>query len=223
MPSSATHTATAPRGYSTTTANGVPTTTRSYQVVNDPRTRVPTTSSRDPHRRRSTLDTAARPPVIVTTTSSKDRNHNPQSARPLSPIRDDYRLSEPQITSQPAATTGIRSRSTNRPSYPTSSSRYNDDYSRSRDRENSLSSRDAEAYRSARPSVMYPSDPRHSSAVIDYGDDGYEYTNAGQMARWDLDHTRPSQPAGGGKAEKAKTGVITVQTSAITRMLAAST
>lgn len=51
-----------------------------------------------------------------------------------------------------------------------------------------MSARDAEAYRNTRPSVVYPSDPRHSTAAIDYGDDGYKYTNAGELVRYDLDH-----------------------------------
>ena len=56
-----------------------------------------------------------------------------------------------------------------------------------------MAARDAELYRSSRPSVLYPSDPRHSTASVDYGDDGYQYTNAGELARYDLDRSRPSR------------------------------
>lgn len=55
-----------------------------------------------------------------------------------------------------------------------------------------MSARDAETYRSTRPSVTYPSEPRHSTAAVDYGDEGYRYTNAGELVRYDLDQSRPS-------------------------------
>ncbi|KAH6883903.1 hypothetical protein B0T10DRAFT_494006 [Thelonectria olida] len=62
-----------------------------------------------------------------------------------------------------------------------------DDYASGRDRSDSLTL-EADNYRSFRPSVVYPSNPRHSSATIDYGDGGYAYTNAGDLVRYDLEH-----------------------------------
>ncbi|PFH58014.1 hypothetical protein XA68_14269 [Ophiocordyceps unilateralis] len=156
-----------------TSAAGVPTTTRTYAVGPDNRQR---SSARA---RRSTLDSSAeRPPVIVTTTTTssgaaphKDRSHASSSAtRAGSPVRhDDHRL-----YAQPASS--IRSRSTARPYHVAAA----DDLGRF------LSPREVDAYRSSRPSVVYPSDPRHSTAAVDYGDNGYQYTNAGELARYDL-------------------------------------
>ena len=179
---------TTPRGHTTSTnSSGVPTTTRTYAVTNEPRTRpgaslAPRESSRT---RRSTVDSTSRPPVIVTTT------HGPSglqttAARSGSPIRDDYRASDGQFYSQPASS--IRSRSAARPYH---SSRTTDDYGRPKDRRDSfLSARDADAYRNSRPSVVYPSDPRHSAAAIDYGDEGYQYTRPGELVKYDLDQPR---------------------------------
>ena len=180
-----------PRGYTTsTTSSGVPTTTRTA-VTPDSRQRAGTRESS--RTRRSTLDSTSRPPVIITTTQ-KDRPHAASShssnARTGSPIRDEYRASDGQFYSQPASS--IRSRSTARPYHASSGS---EDFGRSRDRSDSLlSPREVDAYRSSRPSVVYPSDPKHSNAAIDYGDDGYQYTNAGELARYDLDHSMPTRP-----------------------------
>ncbi|POR33266.1 Uncharacterized protein TPAR_06538, partial [Tolypocladium paradoxum] len=183
---------TTPRGHTTsTTSSGVPTTTRTYAVTPDNRQRQGT---RDSSRtRRSTLDSASRPPVIITTTQ-KDRPHASSShssnTRSGSPIRDEYRSSDGQFYAQPASS--IHSRSTTRPYHVASGS---EDYGRSRDRGDSLlSPREVDAYRSSRPSVVYPSDPRHSTAAVDYGDDGYQYTNAGELARYDLDQSKLSRP-----------------------------
>lgn len=177
------HHITTPRGYTTsTTASGVPTTTRTYAVNQDPRNMSKT---RDGSRtRRSTLDSVSRPPVIITTTQ-KDRPSASSGRSGSSPIRDDYRASDGQVFSQPASS--MRSRSAARPYHAPSTSVDRGRY-RSRDRSDSLlSARDAEAYRSSRPSVVYPSDPRHSTAAIDYGDD-YQYTKPGELAKYDLDH-----------------------------------
>lgn len=186
------HYVTTPRGYTTsTTSSGVPTTTRTYAVTPDNRQRQSTRDSG--HTRRSTLDSTSRPPVIITTTQT-DRPHASSShssnTRSGSPIRDEYRSSDGQFYAQPASS--IRSRSSARPYHVASGS---EDYGRSRDRSDSLlSPREVDAYRSSRPSVVYPSDPKHSTAAVDYGDDGYQYTNAGELARYDLDQSKPSRP-----------------------------
>lgn len=180
-----------PRGYATaTTPSGVPTTTRTYAVTQDPRA---SSKTRDGSRtRRSTLDSTSRPPVIITTTQP-DRPHASSSShstniRSGSPIRDEYRASDGQVYAQPASS--IRARSAARPYHAASSS---EDYGRYRDRADShLTSRDLEAYRNSRPSVVYPSDPRHSTAAIDYGND-YQYTNAGELVKYDLDQSKPSR------------------------------
>ncbi|KAJ6779374.1 hypothetical protein PWT90_07937 [Aphanocladium album] len=178
---------TTPRGYSSsTTSSGQPTTTRTYAVTQEPRLHPRT---RDHSRtRRSTMDSTTRPPVIITTTQN-DRSHNNSvhvtAARNGSPVRDEYRHGDSQYYAVPASTR--RSRSSARPYH-------DEDYTRRRERGDSLlSPHDADAYRQSRPSVTYPSDPRHSTASIDYGEDGYKYTNAGELVRYDLDHSKPSR------------------------------
>lgn len=153
-------------------------------MTQDPRPRHSVVQ--DPGRRRSTLDSSGRPPVIVTTTQKQQPGSTHSSShRNPSPVRHSHRASEGQFFTQPASTTRSRP---NAPLYsPTS---LEDDYSRSRDRTDSFATRDAEAYRNTRPSVVYPSDPRHSTAAVDYGDEGYQYTNAGELARYDLDHPK---------------------------------
>ncbi|PNY25529.1 Uncharacterized protein TCAP_04529 [Tolypocladium capitatum] len=185
------HYVTSPRGYITsTTSSGVPATTRTYAVTPDNRQRQAARDSS--HARRFTLDSASRPPVIITTT----QNDRPQAssshssnARSGSPMRDEHRSADGQFYAQPASS--IRSRSSARTYHVASGG---EDYARSRDRSDSLlSPREVDAYRSSRPSVVYPSDPRHSTAAVDYGDDGYQYTNAGELARYDLDQSKPSR------------------------------
>ncbi|KAH8171718.1 zinc finger protein dhhc domain containing protein [Sarocladium implicatum] len=176
-----------PRGYYTSNpTGGVPTTTRTFAVNHDPRSRPSRETSRT---RRSTLDSTSRPPVIVTTSSHKDRanaasSHSSGTRSGHSPNRDDLYYGQNSPNSRPSR------------HHRTYSANYDDDYSRHRD--TSLSRRDAEAYRNSRPSVVYPSDPRHSTAAVDfgsgdYGTDGYQYTNAGELARYDLDNPRASR------------------------------
>ncbi|KAF4458215.1 zinc finger dhhc domain-containing, partial [Fusarium albosuccineum] len=181
-----------PRGYVTTTSTAtVPsTTTRTYAVTQDPRSHRPTTRDVTRSQRSSTLDSTSRPPVIVMTTQ-KDRPNgasttHSSNTRSGSPIRDEYRSSEGQFYTQPASS--IRSRSTAR-SYADQAG--GDDYARTRDRSDSLARDDP--YRGSRHSVIYHNNPRHSSSTIDYGDDGYQYTNAGELVRYDLDHPAPSR------------------------------
>lgn len=189
LPASTRHPITTPRGYSvSTSSSGAPTTTtRTYSVTQDParRSSIVQDHSRN---RRSTVDSTSRPPVIVTTTQ-KDRPQPTSTHRGPSPVRHSHRASEGQFFTQPASSNRARP---NQPTYNPISYE-TDDYSRSRDRTETLTSRDAEAYRNSRPSVSYPSDPRHSTAAVDYGDDGYQYTNAGELARYDLDHSKPAR------------------------------
>ncbi|KAH6604124.1 hypothetical protein Trco_007570 [Trichoderma cornu-damae] len=189
-----------PRGYTAAAAPAgvVVPPPRSYSTVN-PEPRAPRPGPREPSRsRRSTLDASARPPIIVTTS----QDHRPHASAPhtadalalahaASPVRDAYRSSDGRLYSQPASS--IRSRSTARPYHSSSAS---DDFGRSREQgEIVLASRDADAYRSSRPHVVYPSNSRHSNAAIDYGDDGYQYTSAGELVRYDLDHGAAPAPS----------------------------
>ncbi|RBR06529.1 uncharacterized protein FIESC28_11007 [Fusarium coffeatum] len=181
-----------PRGYVTTTSTTPTpnTTTRTYAVTQDPRSHRPTTRDVTRTQRSSTLDSTSRPPVIVMTTQ-KDRANGTSShssnARPGSPMRDDYRSSDGQFYTQPASS--IRSRSTAR-SYADQPG--TDSYGRSsRERSNSLVRDDP--YRNSRQSAIYQNNPRQSSNNVDYGDDGYQYTNAGELVRYDLDHSAPTR------------------------------
>ncbi|KAG6130039.1 hypothetical protein E4U25_003705 [Claviceps purpurea] len=183
-----------PRGYTTSVnAAGVPTTTRTYAVVQQDSRAV--SKSRDIGRpRRSTLDSSSRPPVIITTTQL-DRPHASSShtshARSGSPTRDDYRDSDDQIYSEPASS--VRSRSSTRPYHASNS---NTTSGRHRERGDShLSAHDYEPYHTSRSSITHPSDPRHSTAAIDYGTEGYQYTNAGELVKYDLDHSKPGRPS----------------------------
>ena len=177
-----------PRGYYTSNpAGGVPTTTRTFAVNHDPRSRPSRETSRT---RRSTLDSTSRPPVIVTTSSHKDRanaasSHSSGTRSGHSPNRDELYYGQNSPNSRPSR------------HHRTYSANYDDDYA-ARHRDTSLSRREAEAYRNSRPSVVYPSDPRHSTAAVDlgsgdFGVDGYQYTNAGELARYDLDNPRASR------------------------------
>ncbi|OAR02813.1 hypothetical protein LLEC1_00201 [Akanthomyces lecanii] len=177
---------TTPRGHSSSTASCQPTTTRTYAVTQDarfhPRTRDHS------HTRRSTMESTARPPVIITTTQ-KDRSQNNlllgTGIGNGSPVRDDRRHGDSQHYAVPASTR--RSRSSARPYH-------GDDYHRRRERGDSLLiSHDAESYRQLRPSATRSSNSRHSTALVDYGDDGYKYTNAGELVRYDLDNSKPSR------------------------------
>ncbi|ODA83342.1 hypothetical protein RJ55_01855 [Drechmeria coniospora] len=177
-----------PRGYtaSTPASGGGPATTRTYAVTPD---RLRQNTREAGRTRRSTLDSANRPPIIVTTTQT-ERPHgspsHPSNARGGSPVRNGYRSSDGQFYAQPATSNRTRS---NARKYKVNS--INDEYARLRDRsEPHLSPREVDAYRSSRPSVVYPSDPMHG---IDYAVDGYQYTNAGELARYDLDHAKPSR------------------------------
>lgn len=134
------------------------------------------------------MDSTARPPVIITTTQ-KDRSQNNLAlgagTHSGSPIRDDYRHGDSQHYTVPASSR--RSRSSARPYH-------GDDYPRRRDRGDSLlAPHHAESYRQSRPPDTRSSNPRPGAALIDYGDDGYKYTNAGELVRYDLDNSKPSR------------------------------
>lgn len=190
------HPVTTPRGYSTSvTPSGVPTTTRTYAITHDPRPRHGTNESG--RSRRSTLESSTRPPVIVTTTSdgrpaagsshsSGNRNVSPsRNEYPARGSRDGHAYSN--SASSFAGRGGLR---------PSGASYEPYEYARHRDRDHRDSSAwsyDADAYRQSRPHVTYPSDPRHNTASIDYGEDGYTYTNPGEVARYKIEKDRPAR------------------------------
>ncbi|PHH68352.1 hypothetical protein CDD82_621 [Ophiocordyceps australis] len=183
-PTSSRHYIAAPRAYlGPGSSSAAP--SRAYPVASDPWSRPgPRDTSRS---RRSTMESASRPPVIVVDRQQPPPSHS-SSTRSGSPIKNDYRSSDGQFHAQPASS--LRSRSTTRPYHPSSGT---DDFGRFRERSDALlSPREVDAYRSSRPSVVYSNDSRHPVAAIDYGDEGYQYTNAGELARYDLDHPRPT-------------------------------
>ncbi|KAK1764064.1 hypothetical protein QBC33DRAFT_204580 [Phialemonium atrogriseum] len=175
------------------TSNPVPITTTTYAVRKD-RDPQGTTGARDSGRvhRSSTIDSSSkRPPIIVTTTHVPPGTHALASLRPESPSRDPYRSSEegPYLT-QPASSVQ-RSRSSTRA--PFSAALDNDEYARLRERtgdERLHASRPAE-YRPPRPTSLYHHLPPRHTTAIDYGDEGYEYTKPSDLARYDLDTSRP--------------------------------
>ncbi|KAI8154227.1 hypothetical protein K4K50_007602 [Colletotrichum sp. SAR 10_71] len=196
MPTSTRYTPTtssSSRGHHHSHSTTTPTTTTTYAVTKDPLARGP--SLRDVSRNRAgrstTLDSSAPRPVIVTTTTrtpqqASSSSHHSSSNRHSSPTRDDYRSSDSTFYTQPASS--IRSRSHHRGgSY--SATMDNEEFTRLRER--TVDGR-LDAYRPTRSSTLYANSSRHGNAPIDYGaTDGYEYTAPGDLARYDLDHSRP--------------------------------
>ncbi|KAH8908080.1 hypothetical protein BR93DRAFT_594631 [Coniochaeta sp. PMI_546] len=179
--------------------NSIPVTTTTYAVRKDRDPGVSrSTSVRDgatsgrPHRS-STIDSSSkRPPIIITTkhAPSTSGSHAASNARSDSPTRDPYRSSEEQYYTQPG-TSVHRARSTTRAPY-SAAPLSNDDYARLRERTGDERLRPADPYRPPRQGALYPYEPRHSAA-IDYGNEGYEYTKPSDLARYDLDTTRPTR------------------------------
>lgn len=137
------------------------------------------------------MDTSSkRPPIIITTKHSppNSASHASSNARSDSPTRDPYRSSEERYYTQPG-TSIHRARSHNRAPH-SAAPRDNDDYARLRERTGDERLRAADPYRTPRQPALYPYEPRHSAA-IDYGNEGYEYTKPSDLARYDLDTTRP--------------------------------
>lgn len=181
-------------------ANSVPVTTTTYAVRKDRDPPPPVTSGREDRgrvHRSSTIDssTSKRPPIIVTTKHPPPGSHALPNVRGESPTRDPYRSSEEgSYLTQPASSVS-RSRSTTRA--PFSAALDNDDYARLRERtgdERLHSSRPAEYRPPPRPVPLYHHMPPRPTSAIDYGDEGYEYTKPSDLARYDLDTTRPHRP-----------------------------
>ncbi|KDN72340.1 hypothetical protein CSUB01_00023 [Colletotrichum sublineola] len=171
------------------------TTTTTYAVTKDPLARGPglREASRNRSHRSSTLDSTAARPVIVTTTQTRPQasssSHHSSSNRHSSPTREDYRSSDSTFFTQPASS--IRSRSHHRGgSY--SATMDNEEFTRLRERTLDPTPARHDTYRPSRSSAVYANIPRHANAPIDIGGgDGYEYTTPSDLARYDLDHSRP--------------------------------
>ncbi|KAK2062946.1 hypothetical protein LY76DRAFT_642836 [Colletotrichum caudatum] len=196
MPTSSTRYApTSSRGHHHHLSATPATTTTTYAVTKDPLARGSglREASRTRNHRSSTLDSTAARPVIVTTTQTRPQasssSHHSSSNRHSSPTRDDYRSSDSTFYTQPASS--IRSRSHHRGgSY--SATMDNEEFTRLRERTlDTAPAARLDTYRPSRSSAVYPSSTRHASAPVDIGGDGYEYTTPSDLARYDLDHSRP--------------------------------
>lgn len=166
--------------------------TTTYKVTADP---VRGSSVRaNSHTRRSTLDNHNRPniPTIVTATP----RHRPvvHSARPPSPMNDAYRSSQEEYVAIPG-TSRHGGHHHHRKRY--SAALDNGDMDRIAQENGRLRiapvGRET-AYTGTRPRQIFPSSlVRHSDPAEDYGDDGYGYTNASDLVRYDLNHSQPAQ------------------------------
>ncbi|KAK1986728.1 hypothetical protein LZ30DRAFT_253885 [Colletotrichum cereale] len=194
MPTSSTrYASTSSRGHHHHSATPA-TTTTTYAVTKDPLARGTglREASRNRSHRSSTLDSTAARPVIVTTTQTRPQatssSHHSSSNRHSSPTRDDYRSSDSTFYTQPASS--IRSRSHHRGgSY--SATMDNEEFTRLRERTLDPAAARLDAYRPSRSSAVYANSTRHATAPVDIGGDGYEYTTPSDLARYDLDHSRP--------------------------------
>lgn len=163
----------------------------------------PRSSSHREHGRshRSHSDAASRPIIVTTTTKRPEApsSHTSSTARPGSPTRDAYRSSDDggSYYSQPASSLRPRSRQSygghHHPPY--SAGLDNEEYRRQRDRqtgEDRYGHSRHDSHRTPRPMSVYASmPPCKTSAPIDYDNGDVEYTNPGQLARYDLEHSRP--------------------------------
>ncbi|OTB03940.1 hypothetical protein M426DRAFT_12027 [Hypoxylon sp. CI-4A] len=178
-----------------------PTTTiTTYNVTKDPAPRTSNTA----RRRSSTVDSGAVKPIIVTTNHGSSRTHGSSShtssaARNTSPSRDPYRSSDETYYTQPASS--LRGRSQHRYGHGyTQSATFSNDEQFSRLRERTGDDRlrppihtTTDYYRHSLPYSNYATQDPSSSAVVDYENQGYEYTKPGELARYDLDHDRGHQ------------------------------
>lgn len=140
--------------------------------------------------RSSTIDSAGSRPIIITTTTPGSRPlASSSSGRSGSPVRKDYRANDNLLYSP---NSHARTRSANRNGGHSPALSPDDFGSHDREADALQASGRSDAYRSSRPTVTYPSSPRHNQ-TIDLGDDNYGYTNPGALARYDIDHSR-AQP-----------------------------
>ncbi|KAI2469746.1 hypothetical protein F4781DRAFT_208698 [Annulohypoxylon bovei var. microspora] len=188
-------------------SNNPPTTTiTTYNVTKEP---VPRTSN-TARRRSSTVDSGpagAVKPIIVTTNHATrphgSSSHTSSAARQISPSRDPYRSSdETSYYALPASSTSRGQRYSH--GYSQSATLSNDELRRLRERVGGIDDRlrapthtatDYYRYSLPHPSYTAPSHDLNNTAVVDYENEGYEYTKPSDLARYDLDHDR-QQPRG---------------------------
>ncbi|KAI1801750.1 hypothetical protein F4811DRAFT_440744 [Daldinia bambusicola] len=171
-----------------------------YNVTKEPAAQRASNSNTS-RRRSSTVDTNPVKPIIVTTNHASrphgTSSHTSSAARTTSPSRDPYRSSDETYYTQPASS--IRSRSTARygHGYTQSATLSNEEFSRLRERVGDDRLRPpthvaTDYYRSSLPHANYTSAAYdlNTTAVVDYDNEGYEYTKPSDLARYDLDHDR---------------------------------
>lgn len=193
--------ATAPRRANDHKASGSnPTTTiTTYNVTKDPAPRTSNTA----RRRSSTVDSGAVKPVIITTTharphGSSSHTTSSSAARQASPSRDPYRSSDETYYTQPASSMRGRSQHRYGHGYSQSATLSNDEFNRLRERVGDdrlrapLHTTATDYYRYPLTHATYTNPPHDlgTTAVIDYENEGYEYTKPSDLARYDLDHDR---------------------------------
>lgn len=139
--------------------------------------------------RYSTAESSSRRPIIVTTKHTP--SHASSATRSGSPSRDPYRSSdEGQYYAQPASSIP-RGRGSQA---GFSSTMDNDEYLRLKERtehDRLVDPRAEPPVRSTRPTVLYTSTNGHRSAAREYEDEGFEYTKPSDLARYDLDQSKP--------------------------------
>ncbi|KAK0749369.1 hypothetical protein B0T18DRAFT_321953 [Schizothecium vesticola] len=139
--------------------------------------------------RYSTAESSSRRPIIVTTKHTP--SHASSATRSGSPSRDSYRSSEEgQYYAQPASSIP-RGRGSQA---PFSSTIDNDEYLRLKERtehDRLVDPRPDQPVRPSRPTVLYTSTNGHRSNAREYEDEGYEYTKPSDLARYDLDQSKP--------------------------------
>ncbi|KAI1140760.1 hypothetical protein F5Y05DRAFT_285664 [Hypoxylon sp. FL0543] len=179
-----------------------PTTTiTTYNVTKDPAPRTSNTA----RRRSSTVDAAVKP-IIVTTSHTRPHGSSSHAtsssaARQASPSRDPYRSSDETYYTQPASSLRGRSQHRYGHGYSQSATLSNDEFNRLRERVGDdrlrapLHTTATDYYRYPLTHAAYTAPPSHDlgSAVIDYENEGYEYTKPSDLARYDLDHDRHQQ------------------------------
>ncbi|SPN99825.1 uncharacterized protein DNG_02677 [Cephalotrichum gorgonifer] len=153
-----------------------------------PRDVVPTTART---RRSSTIDSAGHRPIIITTTGTNARPPGHNSAargRSRSPARDEYRPVGASIRApRRQSRSGSMSRQPLAPPYSPMFASEDEYSSRIRGPEVVPAAGRADAYRTSRPTVLYPSNPRHTT--VDIGDQ-YGYTKPGDLVQYDLEHPK---------------------------------
>ena len=157
--------------------SAVPVSSNTYAVRKEPLSR--STSVNDGTRVHRVVEHSSKRPIIVTT------KHHAPGPRSGSPSRDPYRSSdEGQYYALPASSIP-RGRVTGH--VPAMDE---EDIQRLRDRtQRDGSGRGGDPYRSSRPGPRYAG-THHRSPTMDFDDEGYEYTNPSDLARYDLDHDR---------------------------------